>query len=249
MLGSPRGRGGWRRGPWFPIAGAALAVALSAGLLTWLWQVKGQSVLAASTGSLTLDPDPPIVAPPVKELIKPSSGELPGRMPLEQSIELLLRAAPGISDVERRLATNPRVAHWEIRFPSGNTVENYGHQLDALGIELGVIGGSDRIAYATGFTKDQPDRRDGRAEDEQRFYMTWRTGVQRNLDAALLSRASIPTTDRIIAQFYPPALERTLADLERQFAEKRKLDEIRRPCLRWRPSIRVLNSMSLSKNT
>ena len=43
-----------------------------------------------------------------------------------------------------------------------------------------------------------------------------------------MSRASIPTTDRIIAQFYPPALERTLADLERQFAEKRKLDEIRR---------------------
>jgi hypothetical protein len=211
-----------------PIAGAVLAVALSAGLLSWLWQMRGQSALAASSGSLTLDPDPPIVTPPVKELIKPSPGELPGRMPLEQSIDLLLRAAPGISDVERRLAMNPKVAHWEIRFPSGNTVENYGHQLDALGIELGVIGGSDRIAYASGFTKDQPDRRDGRAEDEQRFYMTWRTGAQRNLDAALLSRASIPTTDRIIAQFYPPALERTLADLERQFAEKRKLDEIRR---------------------
>jgi hypothetical protein len=227
-LGAPRVRGRWRRGPWLPIAGAALAVALSVGLLCWLWQVRGQSALAAGTGSLTLNPDPPIVAPPVKELIKPSPAELPGRMPLEKSIELLLNAAPGISDIERRLLTNPRVAHWEIRFPSGNTSENYARQLDALDIELGVIGGSDRIAYASGFTKDQPDRRDGRAEDEQRFYMTWRTGAQRNLDAALLSRAGIPTTDRIIAQFYPPSLERTLADLEQKFAEKRNLTEVRR---------------------
>jgi hypothetical protein len=211
-----------------PIPAAAVGVIVSATLLYWLWQLKGQSALAASTGSLTLDPDPPIVPPPVKELVKPNPGELPARMPLERSIELLLSAAPGISDVERRVSTNPRIAHWEIRFPSGNTLESYARQLDALGIELGVIGGSDRIAYASGFTKDQPDRRDGRAEDEQRFYMTWRTGAQRNLDAALLSRTGIATTDRIIAQFYPPALERTLADLERQFAGKRNLNEVRR---------------------
>ena len=198
------------------------------GLLYWLWQARGQSALAASTGSFTVDPDPPIVPPPVKELTKPGPGELPGRMPLEKSIELLLQAAPAISDVQRLVTTNPRIGHWEIRFPAGNTLEMYARQLDALGIELGVIGGSDRIAYASGFTKETPDHRDGRAEDELRFYMTWRSGAQRGLDNALLSRAGIATADRIVAQFYPPPLERTLAELERQFAGKRDPSDVRR---------------------
>jgi hypothetical protein len=225
----------WRRGPWLPIAVAALAAVLSVGMLNWLWQIKGRSAVAASAGAFTLDPDPPIVPPPEKELLKPSSGELPGRLPLDRSIEMLLSAAPAIPVVERHLSTNPRIAHWEIRFPSGNTVDTYARQLDALGIELGVIGGSDRIVYASGFTKDKPDRREGRADDEQRFYMTWRSGALRDLDSSLLSRAGIPTAERIIAQFYPPILERTLADLERKFADKRDLAEVRRTVFTLEP--------------
>ncbi len=167
---------GWRRGPWLPIAVAAIAAVMSVGMLNWLWQIKGRWALAASTGTFTPDPDPPIIPPPDKELLKPSSGELPGRLPLDKSIEMLLSAAPAIPVVERHVSANPRIAHWEIRFPSGNTVDTYARQLDALNIELGVIGGSDRIVYASGFTKDKPDRREGRADDEQRFYMTWRSG-------------------------------------------------------------------------
>ena len=197
--------------------------------------MKGRSALAASTGTFAPDPDPPIVPPPDKELLKPSPGELPGRLPLDKSIEMLLSAAPAIPVVERHLSANPRIAHWEIRFPSGNTVDTYARQLDALGVELGVIGGSDRIVYASGFTKDKPDRREGRADDEQRFYMTWRSGALRDLDSALLSRAGIPTSERIVAQFYPPTLERTLADLERKFADKRDLAEVRRTVFALEP--------------
>ena len=227
-LNAPLASGGWRRGLWLPIAVAALAAVLSVGILNWLWQIKGRSALAASTGTFTPDPDPPIVPPHDKELLKPGPTELPGRMPLDKSIEMLLSAAPAIPIVERHLSANPRIAHWEIRFPSGNTVDTYARQLDALNIELGVIGGSDRIVYASGFTKDKPDRREGRADDEQRFYMTWRSGALRDLDSALLSRAGIPTSERIVAQFYPPTLERMLADLERKFADKRDLAEVRR---------------------
>jgi hypothetical protein len=234
-LGAGRTRRRWRRGPALPVLAAAAAVATSAGLLYWLWQVRGQSALPASTASFAPDPDPPIIPPPAKELIKPSPEELPGRMSLEKSIDLLLREAPAIADVKRQISTNPRIGHWEIRFPAGNTLEMYARQLDALGIELGVIGGSDRIAYASGFTKETPDRRDGRAEDELRFYMTWRSGAQRGLDNALLSRAGIATSDRIVAQFYPPPLERTLAELERQFAGKRGPSEVRRTVFALEP--------------
>ncbi|HEV3418299.1 MAG TPA: hypothetical protein VG056_15855, partial [Pirellulales bacterium] len=84
------------------------------------------------------------------------------------------------------------------------------------------------IDYASDFTKDKPQRREGSPADEHRFYMTWRSGALRDLDSALLARARIPTTGRIVAQFYPLQLERRLADLEKQFAGKHDLAEVRR---------------------
>jgi hypothetical protein len=57
--------------------------------------------------------------------------------------------------------------------------------------------------------------------------MTWRSGALRDLDNALLSRAKIQTSERIVAQFYPPQLETALADLEKEFAAPRNLAEVR----------------------
>ncbi|HEY2147829.1 MAG TPA: hypothetical protein VGH32_07815, partial [Pirellulales bacterium] len=133
-----------------------------------------------------------------------------------------------VPDVESHLAVNDRIGRWEIRFPTGNTVETYAKQLDALGIELGIIGGEERITYASSFAKEVPDKREGSPADEHRFYMTWRSGALRDLDNALLSRAKIQTTGRIIAQFYPPQLETKLMELERQFAAPRNAGEVRR---------------------
>ncbi|HEV2969072.1 MAG TPA: hypothetical protein VGY55_03715 [Pirellulales bacterium] len=211
--------------PW--IIGASVAVLLAAGFIGWLWQMKGRSALAASTGSVTADPDPPVVAPPAKELVKPTADESAGRVSLDNTLETLLKTATITPNFESPTVGNSRVQRWEIRFPAGNTTESYARQLDGLGIELGVIGGSAKIEYASGFTKDKLQRREGSPSDEQRFYMTWRSGALRDLDNALLARARIPTTGRIVAQFYPPQLEKRLADLEKQFADKHDIAEVR----------------------
>lgn len=215
-------------GPIVAIVAVLAALVLAIGSLVWLWQLKGRSALTPSAGVVVEpDPDPPVIAPPIKALIKPPGNELPAGVPLEKTLDALVEAAAAISDPPGPLATNERVQRWEIRFPTGNTPEIYARQLDALGIELGVIGGGERIAYASAFTKEQPERRDGSTADEQRFYMTWRSGTLRDLDNTLLSRAKIRTTDRIVAQFYPAQLESTLADLEKQFATPRNVAEVR----------------------
>lgn len=214
-------------GRWLPIAGGLIAAALAIGLLVWLWNKKGQSALAPPTGTVSPDPVPPVAPPPVKELAKPTTNPLPPRPSLAKRLETALQLAAKVPEMQSQSAGDERIQRWEIRFPNGLTSETYASQLDALGIELGVIGGGERIVYASGFSKDVPDKRDGPAADEARFYMTWRSGAMRDLDNALLSRVKISTSERIIAQFYPPQLEKTLADLEQKFAAPRNVAEVR----------------------
>lgn len=208
------------------IAGAV--VLLAAAAIVWLWITRGRSALAPTVGSVQPDPDPPVIPPAAKELVKPAAGELPSSASLASRLDAIVRAASAVPDVESHLAANDRIGRWEIRFPTGNTVETYAKQLDALGIELGIIGGEERITYASSFAKEVPDKREGSPADEHRFYMTWRSGALRDLDNALLSRAKIQTTGRIVAQFYPPQLETKLMELEKQFAAPRSVDEVRR---------------------
>jgi hypothetical protein len=209
------------------LVGTLIALIAAVGFMAWLWQIKGRSALAASSGVVVPDPDPPVIPPPDQDLLKPDADDFVAPMSLAKSLEMLANSAANVQDPDDQLRVNPRVERWEIRFPDGNTPESYARQLDSLGIELGVVGGSEKIQYASSFAKDKPNRREGPAAEEQRFYMTWRSGALRNLDAALLSRAEIPTTGRIVAQFYPAALERTLVELENQFAGKHELAEVR----------------------
>ena len=179
--------------------------------------------------TLTQDPDPPIVAPPAREAIHPGPDELPvGGSSLAASLEIIKRAAPGLGGLETAPPVNPRVARWEVRFPPGATVETYGHQLDALGIELGVIGGGDSIAYAGNFAKQQPDRHVGPGSKERRAYLVWRSGALANLDSALLARVRVPATGRLVIHFLPSQLETDLTAEERDFAVPRNVSDVRR---------------------
>ncbi len=213
-----------------------MIVAAAVALLVWLWHVKGQSALAPSTGSIAADPDPPVTPPPVKELAKPTSNPLPPQPSLAKRLDTVLQLAAQIPAKESRAVANERIQRWEIRFPNGNTPETYARQLDLLNIELGVLGGGERIDYASRFTKEVPDRRDGPVDDEQRFYMTWRSGAMRDLDSGLLSRAKISASGRIIAQFYPPQLEKMLADLEQRFAAPRPVAQVRHTVFALEPT-------------
>jgi hypothetical protein len=179
--------------------------------------------------TLAADPEPPVTPPATHEWLKVNPAEVSaGQLGLAGSLEALLRAAGNVNDRPVKASSIGRAERWEIRFPAGDTIDNYARQLDALGIELGVIGSDETIRYAAGFKRAKPLSRQAPGSEEQRMYMTWHTGALRDLDAGLLARAGVPTSGRIVAQFYPPELEALLSDLEKDFAGKHDVADVRR---------------------
>lgn len=211
------------------VAAAAVGIAIAAAA-AWSLLHGGQSApAAAAKAQLTRDPDPPIVPPPTREPLRPAADELPPPADnLAASLAIVARATAGVADAESTPPINPRVARWEVRFPPGATVENYGHELDAVGIELGAIGGGDSIEYASGFGQQQPLHRVGPGADEHRPYLVWQSGALVNMDATLLSRAGVSIAGKLVAHFLSPQLEKELAAEEQRFAAPRAAGEARR---------------------
>lgn len=116
--------------------------------------------------------------------------------------------------------------HWEVRFIRGNTLKTYARQLDYFKIELGVLLPGNKVEYAYNLSKSRPDRRSGPADQEKRYYLTWRQGGLEEADRDLLALAGIRGEDRLILKFIPPELEIALITLERERAGD-KLDRIR----------------------
>jgi hypothetical protein len=108
--------------------------------------------------------------------------------------------------------------HWEVRFLEGNTLDSYARQLDFFGIELGVLLPGNQVAYAFNLAKRKPDTRSAAADQEKRYYLTWRSGELQEADRELLARAGIPSSGRIILKFLPPKLEAQLAGMEKAHA-------------------------------
>ena len=104
---------------------------------------------------------------------------------------------------------------WEVRFIKGNTLETYARQLDFFGIELGVLMPGNRVIYASNLMKRKPDTRTAAADQEKRYYLTWRSGELQEADRELLARAGIQSTGRIILKFLTPQVEAHLAGLEK----------------------------------
>jgi len=104
---------------------------------------------------------------------------------------------------------------WEVFF-EGNSLEVYAKQLDSFGIELGVLMPGNEVRYASNLSKSKPDTRTGPADEEKRYYLTWRGGELQQADRELLSRAAIDSSGRIILKFLPPAVEATLQALEKR---------------------------------
>ena len=108
--------------------------------------------------------------------------------------------------------------HWEVRFIQGNTLKTYASQLDYFGIELGVLLPGNKVEYAYNLSKDLPDRRSGPADQEKRYYLTWRQGGLEEADHELLALAGIQGEGRLILKFIPPELEMRLVAMERERA-------------------------------
>jgi hypothetical protein len=110
-----------------------------------------------------------------------------------------------------------RENRWSVIFPEGQRPEEYARQLDALGVELAVVAGKDQLTYVTNFSAATPTKRTGPSRAESRLYFIWEGRLRKASDLALLRKAGIDVGEGTVFQFYPPAVENQLADLERRY--------------------------------
>jgi hypothetical protein len=127
-----------------------------------------------------------------------------------------------------------RQDRWTILANPGQTAEEYARQLDALGIELGVVSGKSMI-YLSNFSASQPTRRTGTGLGDNRLYFIWRGQGRKGSDMAMLRKAGIEVGEGVIIQFYPAEIENRLSQLEARY-KGRQPAEIRRTQFRIIPS-------------
>jgi hypothetical protein len=119
----------------------------------------------------------------------------------------------------------PRWERWEIRWISTG-ITPYARQLDFFKIELAAAGGKPNVEYAFNLTKGRPDTRVGAPREDKRIYMTWRgDSPLRGFDIALLGRAGIATSNRLVMQFLPEEVEDRLAWIEKENSGGRSVTE------------------------
>jgi hypothetical protein len=106
-----------------------------------------------------------------------------------------------------------REQRWSIVFNTGQTIEEYARQLDALRIELAVVSSRTQLEFVSNFSSPQPTRRFGNRSDD-RLYFLWQGGGRRGSDIALLKKAGIDVGDKVVLQFYPHDVEEKLAQYE-----------------------------------
>lgn len=110
-----------------------------------------------------------------------------------------------------------RENRWSILYPDGQRPEEYARELDALGVELAVVGGKDQLIYASNFSSPNPTRRNGGSGGEGRLYFIWEGRARKSSDIVLLRKAGIEVGEGTVFQFYPPEVENRLADLELRY--------------------------------
>jgi hypothetical protein len=111
-----------------------------------------------------------------------------------------------------------KARHWEMQFPAGNTIDTYARQLDFFNIELGVLMPGNKVIYASNFANRKPTRREGPADQEKRYYLTWRRGGLEQADRELLSWAQINPGRNLILKFLTRELELDLQQKEKAYA-------------------------------
>jgi hypothetical protein len=111
----------------------------------------------------------------------------------------------------------PRYERWELKFQAKD-VKGYAAQLDYFGIELGCIGKTRLVDYASGFAA-APQKRNGKGSEEKRLYFMWRQeGPLVAFDRQLLGQAGVATEGRQLLKFISKDLEERLYKTEMTYA-------------------------------
>lgn len=129
-----------------------------------------------------------------------------------------------------------RDERWEVEYRTGHTIESYTRELDALGIEPGLIDQSGEITYVSDLTNAAPKTRTGQLADEKRYYMFWRVGSLKGADAKVFETAKLSTAKKLAAHFFPEALTQEMVARELAFAGGRPLSDVRRTVFAVKPT-------------
>ncbi len=118
-------------------------------------------------------------------------------------------------------------------------MNEYALFLDFFQVELGVLNTDDnQVYYASHLSQATPATRVASPADEQRLFMNPAAGQFAALDRRLAQKAGVADKGKIIMQFYPPAAQAIINDLEQKYAERQK----RRPDLIRRTVFRVTHT-------
>jgi hypothetical protein len=231
------------------IAGIFLLVSAASAGGWFLWsgasagRTRGGQPLAGEAEPIAPPPAVDFVIaspPPVSAGPSDNSAAAGGLADRAQRISALATAAGGGKQTDESLIVLPgrqttpqseaevRHQRWEIRLPPDVTLESYARQLDFFDIELGVIGGTDKVTYLSQLTDHDPKQRSAPAGGEGRLYLTWQRGGLAEADRKLAARAKVDTKGKVIAMFCPPRVEKELAELERAEAKKKNIASIRK---------------------
>jgi hypothetical protein len=114
---------------------------------------------------------------------------------------------------------------WSIIFKTGDSIEEYARQLDALHVELAVVIPPNQLVYVSNFSSPEPTKRYGTGRSDRRLYFLWQGGGRKASDIALLKRSGVEVGDTVI-QFYPADVEEKLRQKEVRY-RGRQPSEIR----------------------
>ena len=103
---------------------------------------------------------------------------------------------------------------WSIIFKTGDSIEEYARQLDALHVEFAVVVPPNQLQYVSNFSSPEPTKRYGTGKSDGRLYFLWQGGGRKASDIALLKRAGIDVGDNVVLQFYPAEVEEKLRQKE-----------------------------------
>ncbi|KLU06094.1 putative transmembrane protein [Rhodopirellula islandica] len=121
----------------------------------------------------------------------------------------------------------PRFKRWQIDWRA-NDLKEYARQLDHLGIELGVVGGTrPGVDLVNQFSSNPQARYLDDSSEEKRLYFLWtRPSPLQRFEERLLIQAGVSTRDRQILKLIPGELEVQLATLELRHAVKAGHDSV-----------------------
>lgn len=106
-----------------------------------------------------------------------------------------------------------REQRWSVVYNPGQTPEEYARQLDAFGVEIGVIK-NNTMTYISKLSAATPQTRLGQHASDNRLFFVWQSNTRKASDVELLRKAGIEVGDSPIFHFYPKAVEDTLAQME-----------------------------------